>query len=185
MRFQHLAESQIVNSGDADLRRNYIEHLGDNGSPIRATSILGGSVPRAQATDSEVSFAKQQFNTFIGTPATENVPGNLVGKIAQEMVEMNPDRVRGPVKFETTVSGYMKSGRLSWPSAGVLDFNPTQTEGMKQAEAFINLVNNGYAQDLGVDRASFGQDLAQRINDKVDAIYHEKVVAANRKAEGK
>jgi hypothetical protein len=183
--YRNLAETMVVQPGNKEVREKYVRSLGDNGAPIRAVSILSEKVPRANATQDEVKFMKDQFDTYVGTTATENIPGNLIDSIAREVMELVPGGVRGQLQLQQVTSRSVRTALMGLPPKPtgqtklVIPFDPSQqgtavnfqTTSMKRLQPFMDaVISKGYSADLGVSKASFGNDIIARVNARIEKI---------------
>jgi len=163
LQFRHLAETAITQPGQDQTMEEYVKSLG-NTSPIRAASIIAQKIPRARATEGEVGWMRSQFNTYIGQPAQEGLPGNLIDQAAREIIDFGqPDQMMEGVHIDPNgklgISVATGRGRTRTTS---------QLRAMKKIQPFLDAVNNGgWATEFKVDRDTFHQEIIRRIQDRV------------------
>ena len=165
LKYRHMAETMMVQPGNAELREEYVTKLGDSGAPVRAVSILSAKVPRAVATENEVGFFKRQFNQHIGLQAQEDLPGNLVDHIAREVMDFKEGQLTEEIHIND--QGKIVVTLPLWDGAVPSDF---QTPAMNKIQSYLNAVQKGWGIDFLVDKDTFGTEIVNRVNQRMGLI---------------
>jgi hypothetical protein len=185
LQFRKMAETLVTQPGNKETREAFVKGLGQGGAPVRAVSILTEKVHRSQATPDEIKFVKNQFDTYVGTAATEDVPGNLVDSIARELLELDVQGIQGQLQATPITQRGIRAAMMGLaPKATgqvklTIPYDPTrqgtaldfQTTSMKRLQPFLDAaIAKGYAADLGVSPTTFAQDMIARVNARMDKL---------------
>ncbi len=156
----------VTRKPDEDtLRSEYLRSLAEAGAPIRAASILGRKVPMVAANQKERDFFKAQYDIAIGTPATEELPGNLIMAAARELSERT-GILEGGLQLDS-------AGRLYVPVRATTSGITTnlRTPALEKLQVYLDAVNqNGWGRAFGVDRETFGESLISRVESRAAAL---------------
>lgn len=167
-----ITEGMLNDPKNRAAKTAYVLGLGNQGSPIRAASIIALDL-RSQAVPEEVDVLRTQFNTAIGPSSLDSTPGSLVNTIAADLANRPHQESMGGVTVDgqgklVVTSPLFGGGLVGSPFQSPA--RPHQTPDLKKAQVFVDATKRGWAKEFGVDQGAFPQELADRINRRVAEI---------------